>query len=180
MADKPQTSGLRLVIVWQESMNLIAQILDVQRIRVDLEVDSREALFAYMGDLFEAPSGQTVAKLVDALNQREKLGSTGLGMGIAIPHQRIKGLKEALGAFVRLKSPIEFDAPDNQPVSLFFFMLAPEQANETHLRLLAELAQMFSDKNFRETLLNAPDAATIAGAFEKWDIHAPSERSSAV
>jgi PTS system nitrogen regulatory IIA component len=180
LADKPQAAGLRLVIVWQERMNLIAQILDVQRIRVDLELDSRDALFAYMGDLFEAPSGQTAGKLVDALNQREKLGSTGLGMGIAIPHQRIKGLKQALGAFIRLKTPIEFDAPDNLPVSLFFFMLAPEQANETHLRLLAELAQMFSDKTFRETLQNAPDAATVASAFEQWDIHAPSERSSAV
>jgi len=161
-------------------MNLIAKILDVQCIRVDLELDSRDALFAYMGNLFEGVCGLPADNLVDALNQREKLGSTGLGMGIAIPHQRIKGLKEALGAFVRLKTPVEFDAPDNQPVSLFFFMLAPEQANETHLRLLAELAQMFSDKNFRESLASAPDAVAIASAFEQWDVHAPSERSPAV
>lgn len=163
-----------------ERMNLISQILDPARIRLDVSADSRDSLFAVIGELCESASGLSVKKLVDALNQREKLGSTGLGMGIAIPHQRIKGLKEPLGAFVRVASPIAFDAPDGQPVSLFFVMLAPEQANETHLRLLAELAQMFSDKGFRELLVSAPDVATIASAFENWSIHAASERSAAI
>ena len=142
--------------------------------------DSRESLFASIGELCSAASGLPPKKLVEALNQREKLGSTGLGMGIAIPHQRIKGLKEPLGAFLRAARPIPFDAPDGEPVSLFFVMLAPEQANETHLRLLAELAQMFSDKGFRELLAAAPDGATIASAFQNWSIHAASERSSAI
>lgn len=161
-------------------MNLISQILDPARIRIDVAANSRDTLFAAIGELFERDSGLPVRKLVDALNQREKLGSTGLGMGIAIPHQRIKGLKAPLGAFVRTAAPVPFDAPDGEPVSLFFVMLAPEQANETHLRLLAELAQMFSDKGFRDLLGAAPDAAAIAAAFENWSIHASSERSSAV
>ncbi|NSL56159.1 PTS sugar transporter subunit IIA [Uliginosibacterium aquaticum] len=161
-------------------MNLISQILDPARIRVDVAASERDGLFAAIGELCERDSGLAARKLVDALNQREKLGSTGLGMGIAIPHQRIKGLKEPLGAFLRTASPIPFDAPDGLPVSLFFVMLAPEQANETHLRLLAELAQMFSDKGFRDALLSAPDSAAIAAAFQNWSLHAASERSSAV
>jgi PTS system nitrogen regulatory IIA component len=161
-------------------MNLISKILDPHRISVDLSVASKDALFEHVGSLFELHSGLPAKKVIDALNQREKLGSTGLGMGIAIPHQRVKGLKEAQGAFIRSAAPIDFGAPDNLPVNLFFVMLAPEQANETHLRLLAELAQMFSDKGFREMLTAAPDADTVAGIFNNWDIHAPSERSSTI
>jgi nitrogen PTS system EIIA component len=161
-------------------MNLISKILDAQRICVDLPVTSKTALFDHVGTLFEQTCGLSAKKVIEALNQREKLGSTGLGMGIAIPHQRIKGLKEAQGAFIRSAEPIDFDAPDNLPVNLFFVMLAPEQANETHLRLLAELAQMFSDKNFRGMLTSAPDATTVLGIFNNWDIHAPGERSSTI
>lgn len=161
-------------------MNLISKILDPQRINIDATLASKAAVFEYVGAMFERQSGLPAKKVVDALTQREKLGSTGLGMGIAIPHQRIKGLKEAQGAFLRLSQPIDFDAPDGAPVNLFFIMLAPEQANETHLRLLAELAQMFSDKAFRETLSTAPDAVSIATAFENWSVHASGERSSAV
>ncbi|GAB2898234.1 PTS IIA-like nitrogen regulatory protein PtsN [Uliginosibacterium flavum] len=161
-------------------MNLISKILDPQRIVVDIALNSRAAVFECVGALFEQHSGLAARKVVDALTQREKLGSTGLGMGIAIPHQRVKGLKETQGAFLRLRDPIDFDAPDGAPVNLFFIMLAPEQANETHLRLLAELAQMFSDKTFRETLCAAPDAMSVAAAFDDWSIHASSERSPAV
>ncbi len=161
-------------------MNLISKILDPQRIEVDVPLASRAAVFERVGALFEQHSGLPAKKVVDALTQREKLGSTGLGMGIAIPHQRVKGLKETQGAFLRLSQPIDFDAPDGAPVNLFFIMLAPEQANETHLRLLAELAQMFSDRPFRETLCTAPDAASVAAAFENWSTHASSERSPAV
>lgn len=158
-------------------MNLIAKILDPQRICIDLDVASRAALFDDVGALFERSCGLSAKKVTEALNQREKLGSTGLGMGIAIPHQRVKGLKEAQGAFIRCLRPIDFDAPDGQPVSLFFVMLAPEQANETHLHLLAELAQMFSDKAFRDALGAAQDATEVAAAFADWNLHASSERS---
>jgi mannitol/fructose-specific phosphotransferase system IIA component (Ntr-type) len=88
----------------------------------------------------------------DALFAREKLGSTGLGQGIAIPHGRIKGLKAPVGAFVRLVNGVQFDAPDGKPVGLIFVLLVPEAANEHHLQLLSELAQMFSDREFREQL----------------------------
>jgi nitrogen PTS system EIIA component len=158
-------------------MNLISEILSSERINVDVAAASRDAVFAHVGALFQQHCGLQAKKVVDALSQREKLGSTGLGMGVAIPHQRVKGLKETQGAFIRLSQPIDFDAPDGYPVNLLFIMLAPEQANESHLRLLAELAQMFSDKAFRETLCTASDAMSVAEAFKNWSIHASSERS---
>jgi PTS system nitrogen regulatory IIA component len=92
-----------------------------------------------------------------------------LGQGIAIPHGRIRGLKEALGAFVRLKSPIPFDAPDGKPVAQVFVLLVPEQATERHLQLLSELAQMFSDSRFRENLVGPADAAGLHAVFERWE-----------
>ena len=92
---------------------------------------------------------------------REKLGSTGLGRGIAIPHGRIKGLKKACGAFIRLATPIPFDAPDGEPVSLLFVLLVPEQATEQHLQILSELAERFSERPCREALTAARDAEAV-------------------
>src|SRR5574337_734686 len=116
----------------------------------------------------------------DSLFARERLGSTGLGQGIAIPHGRIKGLKEATGAFLRLATPVQFDAPDGKPVSMLFVLLVPEQANEQHLQLLSELAQMFSERHFREALSSAPDSAAIHDLFANWGPDAPDQRRAAV
>ena len=96
------------------------------------------------------------------------MGSTGLGQGIAIPHGRIKGLKEARGAYLRLVAPVQFDAPDGKPVDQVFVLLVPEAATEHHLQLLSELAQMFSDRNFREQLGKAPDAVAAHRLFVDW------------
>ena len=100
-----------------------------------------------------------------SLAAREKLGPAGLGQGVAIPHGRIKGLKVARGAFLRLKQPVPFDAPDGKPVSQVFVLLVPEQATDLHLQLLSELAQMFSDRDFREKLGGASDAAALVALF---------------
>jgi PTS system nitrogen regulatory IIA component len=104
--------------------------------------------------------------IFDSLFAREKLGSTGLGQGVAIPHGRIKGLKQAAGAFLRLASPVPFDSPDGRPVNLLFVLLVPEQATEEHLQILSELAQRFSDRAFRESLQTAADTATILSLFQ--------------
>ena len=116
----------------------------------------------------------------DSLFARERLGSTGLGQGIAIPHGRIKGLKDAAGAFLRLEAPVQFDAPDGRPVNMLFVLLVPEQANETHLQLLSELAQMFSDRSFREQLQAAPDAQALHTLFNDWGTDATNEPLAAV
>jgi nitrogen PTS system EIIA component len=149
-------------------MNLIANLLKVENVLVDLDASSKKRVFEQAGLLFENLQGIARSTVYDALFAREKMGSTGLGLGIAIPHGRIKGLKEAHGAFLRLASPVQFDAPDGQPVNLIFVLLVPEAATEHHLQMLSELAQMFSDKGFREQLTAAPDAAAVHALFAQW------------
>ena len=106
--------------------------------------------------------------IFESLISREKLGSTGFGNGIAIPHCRLPGCAAPISAVLHLEAAVDFDAIDGAPVDLLFVLLVPEQANETHLQLLSELAQMFSDRSFREELLNAPDAATLHAMFANW------------
>lgn len=149
-------------------MNLIAKLLTVDNVVVDLDASSKKRVFEQAGLLFENHHGIARSAVYDALFAREKMGSTGLGLGIAIPHGRIKGLKQAQGAFLRLATPVQFDAPDGQSVSLIFVLLVPEAATEHHLQLLSELAQMFSDKAFREQLITAPDTAAVHALFTQW------------
>ena len=149
-------------------MNPIAELLPATNVLADLEVGSKSELFTELGRLFENGGGVKAEQVATSLHAREKLGSTGLGQGIAIPHGRIKGLLEARGAFARLKTPIAFDAPDSRPVSNVFVLLVPEHATEQHLQLLSELAQMFSEKRFREALATAPDATALHELFRRW------------
>lgn len=149
-------------------MNLIAKLLKADDVLVGLDASSKKRVFEQAGLLFENRYGIARSAVYDALFAREKMGSTGLGQGIAIPHGRIKGLREARGAFLRLANPVQFDAPDGLPVDLVFVLLVPEAANEHHLQLLSELAQMFSDKGFREQLSAAPDPAAAYALFAQW------------
>jgi nitrogen PTS system EIIA component len=150
-------------------MNQIAELLPLANIALDIDVASKARLFEAAGELFAASSGLDAATVASSLAAREKLGSTGLGQGIAIPHGRIKGLKEARGAFLRLKQPVSFDAPDGKPVSQVFVLLVPEQATDLHLQLLSELAQMFSERTFREKLGAAAGAAELVSLFREWE-----------
>jgi PTS system nitrogen regulatory IIA component len=161
-------------------MNLIAKLLPAPNVVIGLEASSKKRVFEQAGLMFE--NNQSIARglVFDSLFAREKLGSTGLGQGIAIPHGRIKGLRDAVGAFVRLAAPVQFDAPDGKPVSLLFVLLVPEQATEHHLQILSELAQMFSDKGFRESLLHAADASEIHSLFVNWEPNASDQRRAAV
>jgi PTS system nitrogen regulatory IIA component len=149
-------------------MNQIAKLLPTKNVVVGLEASSKKRVFEQAGILFENQHGLARSLVYDALFAREKLGSTGLGQGIAIPHGRIKGLKEVRAAFLRLATPVQFDAPDGKPVGYVFILLVPEAATEHHLQLLSELAQMFSDKTFRERMAAAPDAAATHELFAQW------------
>jgi nitrogen PTS system EIIA component len=149
-------------------MNQIAKLLSVENVVVGLEASSKKRVFEQAGILFENRHGLARSLVYDALFAREKLGSTGLGQGIAIPHGRIKGLKDVRAAFLRLATPVQFDAPDGKPVGYVFILLVPEAATEHHLQLLSELAQMFSDKAFRERLAAAPDAGATHELFAHW------------
>ena len=152
-------------------MNQIAALLPASNIIVDLDVASKAAFFASIGEVFERSAGLSPARVAASLAAREKLGSTGLGQGIAIPHGRIARLSEAVGAFARLRAPIAFDAPDGKAVDQIFVLLVPEQATDQHLQLLSELAQMFSERAFRDRIAAAGDAAALGNAFRDWRPH---------
>ena len=111
--------------------------------------------------------------MFDSLFARERLGSTGLGQQVAIPHGRIKGLREPVAAFIRLSDPIPFDAPDGKPVAILVFLMVPEQATQAHLEILSELAQMLSDPTFREQLIAMPDAGGVHRLLINWEPFRP-------
>src|SRR5713101_4086028 len=160
-------------------MNLIAKLLPPSNILLDLDVTSKKRMFEQAGLLFENNQGVARSLVFDSLLARERLGSTGLGQGVAIPHGRIKGLKEALGAFVRLSQPVPFDAPDGDPVTLAFVLLVPEKATEKHLQILSELAQMFSDRSLRDAMAAAKDAAELHQLVTAWQPDASGQRRAA-
>lgn len=139
-------------------MNLIAPLLSLDGIVTDQTFSSKKKLFEHAAELFEKLAGLKRQEVFNSLFERERLGSTALGYGVAIPHGRIKGLKEAAGAFYRLSPPLEFDSPDGLPINLCFILLVPQDANELHLQILGELAQMLGDAGVRERLLAAGPA----------------------
>jgi nitrogen PTS system EIIA component len=161
-------------------LNLVSRLLPLNHVLLDLEASSKKRLFEQIGLTFENSLAIPRARVFDSLFEREKLGSTGLGYGVAIPHGRIKALKEPVCAFVRTASPIPFESPDGQPVSLVFAMLVPEHATEAHLELLSELAQMFSDAGLREALAATPDIQAAHRLITEWSPYAPAQRSAAV
>ncbi|UOO93707.1 PTS IIA-like nitrogen regulatory protein PtsN [Vitreoscilla stercoraria] len=142
-------------------MNVIGDILPLDHIVLDLPVSSKKRLFEQIGLLIENRADIARGNVFECLFAREKLGSTALGHGVAIPHGRYAGLSQPIGAFIRTQEPIGFDAPDTKPVNLIFALLVPEGANSIHLEVLSHLATRFSSKTVREQLLQANDAQTI-------------------
>ncbi|BBP02231.1 PTS IIA-like nitrogen regulatory protein PtsN [Sulfuriferula nivalis] len=149
-------------------MNQLASLLSVTRILLDVEAESKKQLFEQVGQLLHAESCISEKTVLDSLLAREKLGSTGLGLGVAMPHGRIKGLKSASGVFVRLRNPIEFDAPDHLPVRLLFILFVPAQATDLHLEILSELAQFFSSKTVRDALCLSESAEDALAIIRNW------------
>ncbi|GAB3628622.1 PTS IIA-like nitrogen regulatory protein PtsN [Pandoraea terrae] len=149
-------------------MNRLVKLLPASNILLGLSVTSKKRVFEHAGMLFENNAGLARSTITDNLFARERLGSTGLGEGVAIPHGRIKGLKHPMAAFVRLEEAIPFEAPDGQPVSLLFFLLVPEQATQQHLEILSEIAQLLSDRTMRDTLTHALSAETVHSALAAW------------
>lgn len=149
-------------------MNLITPLLTLANVMAECETTSKKRLFEQAAQLVQASQDVAAGEVFESLFSREKLGSTALGYGIAIPHGRIKHLDETACAFLRLKTPIDFDAPDGEPVDLVFVLLAPATATDVHLQILGELAAMFSDETFRAKLRAAPDAATLHRLITEW------------
>lgn len=154
-------------------MNLIGKLLPSANVVLDLDASSKKRVFEQAGLLFENNQGLARSRVFDSLFARERLGSTGLGQQVAIPHGRIKGLRDPVAAFIRLADPIPFDAPDGKPVAILVFLMVPEQATQAHLEILSELAQMLSDPAFRESLMSTPDAGGVHRLLVNWEPFRP-------
>ena len=149
-------------------MNRLASILPPAQVLVSLDATSKKRAFEEAGLLFEGLHGLSRALVTDSLFARERLGSTGLGHGVAIPHGRIKGLKSPMAAVFQLASPIGFDAPDEQPVVLLIFLLVPEAATQKHLEILSEIAELLSDAPLREKIKSSANAAELHSMIADW------------
>ena len=149
-------------------MNRLASILPPAQVLVSVEATSKKRAFEEAGLLFENLHGLGRALITDSLLARERLGSTGLGHGVAIPHGRIKGLKAPMAAVFRLAQPIGFDAPDEQPVVLLIFLLVPEAATQKHLEILSEIAELLSDAGLREQIKSSTDSAELHALIAGW------------
>lgn len=153
-------------------MSLISTLLPASHVVLDLEAADKPAVFDRVAGLLEYSTGIKRGRIFDSLIARERLQSTGFGHGVAVPHGRVKGLREPVGFFVRTRAPIDFEAADDQPVRLIFVLLVPEKATDLHLQILGELAQMFSDRDMRARLAQAPDAAAAQRLIVSWEAKA--------
>jgi nitrogen PTS system EIIA component len=149
-------------------MNRLASILTTEHVLVQVDISSKKRAFEEAGLLFENLHGLSRALVTDSLFSRERLGSTGLGHGVAIPHGRIKGLKSPMAAVFQLARPIAFEAPDELAVGLMIFLLVPEAATQKHLEILSEIAEMLSDVELREKLMTSPTVADLHGLITSW------------
>lgn len=138
-------------------------ILQLSSISVADPASSKKRILEQAARLLAATAEDPSAEQIfERLLERERLGSTGLAGGVALPHARMPGIHESRGAFLRLAEAVDFDALDGQPVDLIFALLVPEDANEEHLKLLASLAAMFNDENLRNQLREAEAEEAMA------------------
>jgi PTS system nitrogen regulatory IIA component len=149
-------------------MNRLSSILPVAQVLVGVEATSKKRAFEEAGLLLENLHGLSRALVTDSLFARERLGSTGLGHGVAIPHGRIKGLKAPMAAVFQLAQPIGFDAPDEQPVNLLIFLLVPEAATQKHLEILSEIAELLSDTTLRENIKSSTVQKDLHQLIAQW------------
>lgn len=143
-------------------MSFLDQILTQERTVCCAPGVSKKRLFETIADIVSSDQASLpYDDLLESLTAREKLGSTGIGQGIAIPHCRIGNCANPLGTLITLEKPIAFDAPDDQPVDLLFVLLVPEEAHQQHLDILANIARLFSQNDFCQELRAARDNRTL-------------------
>ena len=144
----------------------LKEVLAADRIASGVTVTSKKRALEELSKLLsEGTPALGESDILSALSGREKLGSTGLGHGVAIPHGRMAGIEQAVGAFVRLKHPVDYDAHDGQAVDLMFGLLVPQAATEQHLKILAAIAESFSDEAFCASLRETGDAGALLELF---------------
>lgn len=140
----------------------LVDILIRGRVHADVRASSKKRVLEHAATLLAAGAGADIeGRVFDALIAREHLGSTGLGQGVAIPHGRVAADVQPSAAFIRLKQPIDFDAPDGEPVDLILALMVPEHFTDQHLSLLAQIAELFSHPEVVADLRAAPDSHTL-------------------
>ncbi len=149
-------------------MNRLAQILPKENIRISLKATSKKRVFEQASSIFELKCNIARSKIFNSLFSREKLGSTGLGNGIAIPHGRLEGLKKSVAVVLCLDVPIPFDASDGKAVDLLIFLLVPTNSSKDHLEILAEVANMLSDNKFIDELRYSTSADQLYEGICSW------------
>ncbi|MGE0312060.1 MAG: PTS sugar transporter subunit IIA [Lautropia sp.] len=154
-------------------MNRISKLLTSRDILLDVAATSKKRLLEHAALLFENEHRLERNRVFDSLFARERLGSTGLGQSVAIPHGRIKGLKAPLIAVLRADTAVPFEAPDGLPVRLLVVLLVPEHATEEHLEILSELAEILSDASIRQTMLDADEPETVHRLLSSWEPYRP-------
>ncbi len=150
------------------SPNSISAVLAPDDILLDLDVPSKNLVLQEISRFVSARHGLSGEQVYASLVQREAIGSTALGCGIAIPHARLKGLSRLIAAFVRTEIAVPFDAPDGKPVSDLFVLLVPNDATNAYLPLLAEVAEMFGDVSFRDGLRTCAQADDVYACIAMW------------
>ncbi len=147
----------------------LSEIIDVNRIRNDIDVKSKKRALEQLSNLLVQDQTQLDASdIFDSLISRERLGATGVGYGIAIPHGRIKNCQKITGAFIQLNEGVDFNTIDNLPVDTLFALIVPEESTDEHLQVLALLASMFSDENFREQLRKSNNNEETYQLLTQW------------
>ena len=154
----------------------IAEIITPDRAQVLTDVTSKKRALETLSDILgEATPYVSNNEIFTALIGREKLGSTGIGDGVGIPHGRLKGLEECVGAMVRLDQGIDFEAPDDAPVDILFGLLVPQESTEEHLKILRNLAELFSDGDCLKKLRSAANGKELVDALVEFDQVAQSD-----
>ena len=144
----------------------LGEYIDPERVVLDLDTTSRKRLFEHIAELCSKDLDKVSEDcILKTITERERIGSTGLGHGIAVPHGRIENLGQPVISVIRLRNPIDYDSPDGQPVWLAVGLLVPEQANETHLKLLSLLVTRFQDPEFVNSMKCCQSRDHVAALF---------------
>ena len=149
---------------------LLTEIITPERIACDVDAQSKKRALEHLSEIISRTEDTISSNDVfESLLARERLGGTGVGHGVAIPHGRLKDNSHTLGAFIKLQKGVDYDAADHQPVDLLFALLVPKESTDEHLQILAQLAKMFSNEDFRQKLRNAETSQAIHQLLSDWN-----------
>lgn len=148
----------------------LAELISPERIACNIDAQSKKRALEFLSNLISQGDSATLSgtDVFTSLLARERLGATGVGHGVAIPHGRLKNFQRPMGAFIKLNAGVDFDASDKQPVDLLFALLVPEDSSAEHLQTLAQLAQLFRDPAMREKIRAAESSQALHQLFVDW------------